>query len=460
MDMKLIQLVYAFYFGTLLINVAVSIVQLMQASDRSRVLVLQFWLAGALTVGANAAFIDRFEMGLMISATGTFISQSLLGSVLASVLKVRVSMRAPSYFFATCGVMALTFYLTTRSGFYFEFFGTIGASMPFFYFAYHAIRGKRHPLTLTQRMFVFTAFALSVHYLDYAFFKLDPAWFLAGSILAFALIHILSILIPMMVVEHGLSERNSLLESEVRNRVEELSRAKEKLWQANQLATLGRMAGGVAHELNSPLSVIALHADRIRYDADRGRLTPELALTQVTGIRRMIDRISNTTGALRKLAKDRLGSQWAPTDVAELLRQAVNARIAQAQASGIRLDLEIQGPRWSLNCDPTELSQAIDSLLENSIDATVPLDEKWICVKGVARDQDLEISVNDSGHIPEDVAARVMDPFFTTKELGKGTGLGLSVTRAIAEAYGGSLYLDASSPNTRFVLVLSHRKEP
>ena len=71
------------------------------------------------------------------------------------------------------------------------------------------------------------------------------------------------------------------------------------------------------------------------------------------------------------------------------------------------------------------------------------------------------ISVSDSGPgIPPDLHARIMEPFFTTKELGKGTGLGLSVSKGIAEAHGGQLIYDGTSRHTRFVLTLKRWKGP
>ena len=76
------------------------------------------------------------------------------------------------------------------------------------------------------------------------------------------------------------------------------------------------------------------------------------------------------------------------------------------------------------------------------------------------KDELLEISVVDSGNgITEEIAQKIMQPFFTTKEVGKGTGLGLSISRGILEKHGGELYPDIKSLNTRFVIQLPFQNQ-
>ncbi len=81
--------------------------------------------------------------------------------------------------------------------------------------------------------------------------------------------------------------------------------------------------------------------------------------------------------------------------------------------------------------------------------------DAWIEIAGERAGDGVRLSVTDSGPpIPEEVRARIMEPFFTTKAAGEGTGLGLSISRGIAESQGGRLEFDAASPHTRFVLTL------
>src|SRR5690606_11135306 len=117
--------------------------------------------------------------------------------------------------------------------------------------------------------------------------------------------------------------------------------------------------------------------------------------------------------------------------------------------NGFRTDLAIE-------CREAEISQVMVNLLSNAFDAIEQLDEKWVNVELKTIDNDwVEISVEDSGNqIPPDLRAKILDPFFTTKEPGKGTGLGLSISKNIVEEHGGFLILDEESPHTRFIIRL------
>jgi C4-dicarboxylate-specific signal transduction histidine kinase len=101
------------------------------------------------------------------------------------------------------------------------------------------------------------------------------------------------------------------------------------------------------------------------------------------------------------------------------------------------------------------------NLVNNARDAVAQAAIRWIRIEAVPAGGSMEISVADSGPgIPEDIRARIMDPFFTTKGVGRGTGLGLSISKAIVEDHGGSLILDPSSRHTRFVVKLPRKRSP
>ena len=108
-----------------------------------------------------------------------------------------------------------------------------------------------------------------------------------------------------------------------------------------------------------------------------------------------------------------------------------------------------------------QLGQVLLNLLSNAHDAVQALSEKWVKVAVEDRGPDLLISVTDSGPgIPTEVADRLMEPFYTTKEVGKGTGLGLSISKGIIDAHQGKIELDRHSPNTRFNITLPKFRAP
>ena len=95
------------------------------------------------------------------------------------------------------------------------------------------------------------------------------------------------------------------------------------------------------------------------------------------------------------------------------------------------------------------------NLINNAKDAILPLEERWIKVEVLDRGGWVDVAVTDSGKgVSKELLEKIMLPFFTTKPMGKGSGLGLSVSRAILENHGGSLRIDANSPNTRFIVSL------
>jgi signal transduction histidine kinase len=104
---------------------------------------------------------------------------------------------------------------------------------------------------------------------------------------------------------------------------------------------------------------------------------------------------------------------------------------------------------------PSQVSQVVLNLINNSADAIEGSPNPWIIVDVVATGTSLFLSIMDSGKgIPEEIAKKIMNPFFTTKEVGKGTGLGLSIGKGIIEGHGGKLYLDRNSPHTKFIIEL------
>jgi C4-dicarboxylate-specific signal transduction histidine kinase len=111
-----------------------------------------------------------------------------------------------------------------------------------------------------------------------------------------------------------------------------------------------------------------------------------------------------------------------------------------------------------LYANEVELSQVLFNLLSNACDAIDKQEQPWIQIIGRREGDRFTLSVIDSGSgIPPTLAERIMEPFFTTKDLGKGTGLGLSISLSIAKRHGGDLRLDPASSHTKFDLQLPLR---
>jgi two-component system sensor histidine kinase DctS len=108
-----------------------------------------------------------------------------------------------------------------------------------------------------------------------------------------------------------------------------------------------------------------------------------------------------------------------------------------------------------VDCRGIQISQVIVNLLSNAFDAVAKAPIRRVRVVTAVVKGEVQIAVADSGPgVPDHLVSRIMEPFFTSKEIGKGTGLGLSLSNGIAAAHGGSLTYERTDGETRFVLTL------
>lgn len=240
----------------------------------------------------------------------------------------------------------------------------------------------------------------------------------------------------------------------VRFDVSERKTIEQKLTNSAKLASLGEMAGGIAHEINNPLTVIAGSALSIE-DLLKSDPTDKLAIrARTVKIMQYVDRISRIIRGMKSFTRssdhDKMNAYSARSiieDTLDMCTDKFNNRGIPITTEGA-LDVE-------LRCRPTEIAQILVNLLNNSYDSVSGSTSPWVKIEVARRAEQLEIRVTDSGRgIPPEIARQIFQPFFTTKAAGKGTGLGLSISKGIAEQHGGKFYLDLNHPNTSFVLTL------
>jgi two-component system NtrC family sensor kinase len=247
----------------------------------------------------------------------------------------------------------------------------------------------------------------------------------------------------------------------VRRETEARIETLEQLRHAERLATVGRLASGLAHELGTPLNVVAGRAKIIA--------TEELDREEVVSFSKTIeDQAKRMTEIIRHLLDfaRRRSSQRTPVDMEQLAGQVVELLTVTARKSNVVLKLERSGELPLANVDRSQIQHLLMNLVINGIQAMpgggkleIELGVEKVHHGSAASNEDKDhlcIRVEDEGEgIPEEYINLIFDPFFTTKEVGKGTGLGLSIGYGIVEEHGG--WIDVKSEpgrGTRFTIYL------
>ncbi|MFN3845830.1 MAG: ATP-binding protein [Paracoccaceae bacterium] len=237
------------------------------------------------------------------------------------------------------------------------------------------------------------------------------------------------------------AEARATLERRVEERTHELRQAQADLVQAGKMAALGQMSAALSHEFNQPLAAARTYADNAGVLIDRGRI-PE-ARANIDRILGLINRMTSISRHLRSFARapGQKLSQVSLADVVEAAVEIATLRISAAQAD-LTIDLPQDLP--PVIAGPVRLQQVLVNLLTNAADAVEGLDRREIHLVAEAVGKDVVICISDSGPgVPEGLAARIFDPFFSTKGVGKGLGLGLSISYNIIKDFGGDLSVNS-----------------
>ncbi|MCA9705408.1 MAG: PAS domain S-box protein [Myxococcales bacterium] len=229
----------------------------------------------------------------------------------------------------------------------------------------------------------------------------------------------------------------------------------KRLANSAKFAALGEMAGGIAHEINTPMAIILGLSDELLALAEDGEFTVEKVAQIHHDIEETVARISRIIKGLRAFARDGHKDQPQRVSLGWLVDQSLGLCEEKLRELGIELRVRVREPDTSIRCRPTQISQILLNLLNNARDAVVDHQPAFIELETELDERFAVIRVVDSGPgIDQKLRDRIMEPFFTTKPPGQGTGIGLSIARSLAVDNGGSLMLAEDHPRTCFVLRL------
>jgi signal transduction histidine kinase/GAF domain-containing protein len=221
----------------------------------------------------------------------------------------------------------------------------------------------------------------------------------------------------------------------------------EKMQQTERLSAIGKMAAGVAHEINNPLGVIQCYTDLVKDAVDD------------SAIHKDMDVISKHTKNVQKTVQDLLNLSRpkqmlsGKCNINSIVTNATEVFKTQGASKNIRIILKLENNLPDIKCDAVILEQILTNLWLNAFDA-LQKDGGDITISSRTETSQKEValSVEDNGPgMPDHVLSKIFDPFYTTKEVGKGTGLGLSVVYGFINELGGRI--EVKSDDTTLFIV-------
>jgi two-component system NtrC family sensor kinase len=236
----------------------------------------------------------------------------------------------------------------------------------------------------------------------------------------------------------------------------------EVAMQSSKMAALGKMAAGIAHEINNPLAVIGEKAGWMKdllsmEDAAKSENFQELS-DAVNRIEYHVVRAKTVTHRLLGFAR-RMEPLTERVNINTVLDESIDFLENEARYRNIDIQTNYAPDLPLTTTDQSQMQQVFLNIINNAIDAIGKDGEITINTRIAKKNNEICVEINDNGPgMPKDVLQKIFDPFFTTKEVGKGTGLGLSISYSIIEKLGGRIMVASEEgQGTTFTIYLPVR---
>ena len=234
--------------------------------------------------------------------------------------------------------------------------------------------------------------------------------------------------------------------------LQQASKIQDPIIQSSKMAALGKMAAGIAHEINNPLAIIGEKAGWMKDLLDEEDVSKSENFRElqecVNKIRDQIDRCRTVTHHLLQFGR-RIAPIQESVDINQILADTIILFKSEASFRGIEINTKYEELLPRVTTDPTQLQQVFLNIIDNSIDAigkSGTIGIKTSATSGANSEIIIEISDNGPG-IPKHLLGRIFDPFVTTKKSDEGTGLGLSISYGIVEKLGGHIEVASEESN-------------
>jgi|Deesub1362A_J573_1020465.scaffolds.fasta_scaffold01014_5 signal transduction histidine kinase len=214
--------------------------------------------------------------------------------------------------------------------------------------------------------------------------------------------------------------------------VEELKNKEAQVIQSEKMATVGKLAAGIAHQINNPLANIILYSQIHREDVNDEETKKVLEI-----IEEEASLASKVVQGLLDFSRQREFKNET-VQVNEVIRKMLNILKPQLQYKNINLELDLDKNLPEIKGDSAKLLDAFINIATNAIDAMK--EGGKLSIRTYKSDGKVVVEIADTGvGIPDEHLSKIFDPFFTTKEVGKGTGLGLYITYSVIEKHDGEI---------------------
>jgi two-component system NtrC family sensor kinase len=253
------------------------------------------------------------------------------------------------------------------------------------------------------------------------------------------------------------------LEARVEDKTRELRRAHEHALHTEKMASIGKMAAVLAHEINNPLSGILTYSKLLRrwIDHDDGSLNRRQEICD------SLDLIASESRRCGDLVKNLLMfSRTTPmnlqlTSLNRVIEQSLRLVQHQLDMASVEVQLQLDPDLPLVFCDAAQMEQVVLALVMNALDAMPQGGNLWLITSFDSKQNQIQIVVRDDGSgIPPEVLQRIFEPFLTTKETGRGVGLGLAISRSILERHGGNIEVQSElGRGTTFTVTLPWEAE-
>jgi signal transduction histidine kinase len=224
----------------------------------------------------------------------------------------------------------------------------------------------------------------------------------------------------------------------------DLKAAQNEIIRSEKLASVGRLAAGIAHEIGNPIGIVLGYIDLIH----KGGLSPEEEKDFISRIESEITRINIIIRQLLDFSRSS-AEEKENCSVHDLITDTVEMLKPQSRMRELEITMDLRADKDTVLADKNQLQQVLLNILINSIDALEEdghfREKSYIMVKSENKNDFIMLDFVDNGPgIADEDIDRIFDPFFTTKEPGRGTGLGLSVCYRIIEVLGGTIKAESA----------------